>query len=425
MSTRSELVNNTYTVYSGPIWAATVTRGTYHSRESTGTNRVTFEDFANPHPYNLIINDVAHGVLRRDMVNNVNGTLVTEYTSDTGFSYTFAPFTQEDEQKLVSKLAERMRESEFDAGVFAAELGKTTELLVSKAVQVISIVRELRKGNLTKAIALFVSATPGTKTRNKCLNRMIAYENCIRRNSALSKLTSRMTSGSGRARSKRFRSCRSPNCDFSADVAGQWLELNLALKPLVSDVFALSQTIDNWSRDKKSRTSARRSVPGVINQVFPTEREGTVEQRRQYIAYTASQFSVSQKIGLRDPEVVLWELMPLSFFLDYFLPIGQFLASAAVLNDSLAQFVQTNTQFVDIRGTSSLRVPRTGTVAYEWNYNTTPDVRPSLKSVVMQRIVLSSLDVPAPTWRTPLQFTGAPATRFANALALAFKAFAG
>lgn len=117
--------------------------------------------------------------------------------------------------------------------------------------------------------------------------------------------------------------------------------------------------------------------------------------------------------------------MPLSFFLDYFLPIGQFLASAAVLNDSLAQFVQTDTQFVDIRGTSSLRVPRTGTVAYEWNYNTTPDVRPSFKSVVMQRIVLSSLDVPAPTWRTPFQFTGAPATRFANALALAFKAFAG
>jgi hypothetical protein len=53
------------------------------------------------------------------------------------------------------------------------------------------------------------------------------------------------------------------------------------------------------------------------------------------------QFTTLEEFGFLDPELVAWELMPYSFVVDWFLPIGNFLQARSVLNKLKGRYVHS------------------------------------------------------------------------------------
>lgn len=125
-----------------------------------------------------------------------------------------------------------------------------------------------------------------------------------------------------------------------------WLEHTYAWTPLVSDVYALAQLKDHepppykvWARtfqhEVVGRTnedsegspigaSAHVSVTDTYTRRLSTSAEA-------YIKIPVSALKFAQEIGLTNPLNTAWELVPYSFVVDWFLPIGNWLQNQQAL----------------------------------------------------------------------------------------------
>jgi hypothetical protein len=130
-------------------------------------------------------------------------------------------------------------------------------------------------------------------------------------------------------------------------VGGFVLLWNLALKPLIADVeairnHALSEMTPNVSFPVNSRASARseKQVVYVSDNATVTEKR-SLTQRIEFganIVITDLHVFENWRAGLTVRPTLLWELTTLSFVIDYFINIGQYLEllEASLLNNGVA-----------------------------------------------------------------------------------------
>jgi hypothetical protein len=128
----------------------------------------------------------------------------------------------------------------------------------------------------------------------------------------------------------------------SKDLAGAWLEFRYGWLPLLMDVYGAVEALDALQEQgaymmtvKAGKTVvAERSVttgtkyngigPGACRHLYNTQREDFAKIRLDY--RIDSDYAITMKIlGLDNPSVVLWELMPWSFVIDWFISVGDFL----------------------------------------------------------------------------------------------------
>jgi len=117
--------------------------------------------------------------------------------------------------------------------------------------------------------------------------------------------------------------------------ADGWLELQYGWRPLLQDVYgALEFVQDKWAKNPRQRVSKSASVEDTPFRAPSSEgyRTTVTTQKRKtsvkYVLYYTipNEFlKTLSEAGVTNPAVVAWELLPWSFVVDWFLPIGNFI----------------------------------------------------------------------------------------------------
>lgn len=186
---------------------------------------------------------------------------------------------------------------------------------------------------------------------------------------------------------------RKPKKRHARDLSGQWLELSYGWIPLVQDIH---NSVDVLTRPLPPlKVTARVSHSNTTHPV-PTEfrdwhRRMSCGCKIKAIHQNAL---LASQLGLVNPASVAWEVVPFSFVIDWFVPVGRFL-------ESFTDFVG-----VDLSDTWTTQI---ADVTVQYVAPNTPGVK---RRVQMKR----SLNFPS--YKLQPRFTGFYSMRGANAIAL-------
>jgi len=214
-----------------------------------------------------------------------------------------------------------------------------------------------------------------------------------------------------------------PKVPATKSLSSRWLELQYGWLPLLSDAKSgAEQLADVLNVPRRQRYSAKvreERVTKTVHEwgasgtpcgsmIFQAQSQATRIHERTLRAYISEGPTVPQMLGLLNPELVAWELLPYSFVADWFIPIGDWLEARALASHLVGTFVTTDF----ITGTNEVPVALNGGFTLSPGEGSpTPWVR-----IQLDRTVSNVLDVPMPTFK-PL--TEAASWRHcANAVAL-------
>lgn len=207
--------------------------------------------------------------------------------------------------KAVNNLLKNLRDSSFNAAQALAERKQTENLVASTATRVAKSLVSLRKGNFKKA-AQDLGVIP-KKRAGRRFNTQYATDQ-------------------GKA------------------IGNAWLELQYGWKPLLSDVYGSMETLAkannpvNTQYVKRTGSSTFRTSSRQNTNLLPGGADGyyrkalstsTVVSVRWGVTYaqTSPPLSTLASVGITNPALLAWELLPYSFVVDWFLPIGDYLSS--------------------------------------------------------------------------------------------------
>jgi hypothetical protein len=194
-------------------------------------------------------------------------------------------------EELGSKLLSAWRASEFNLGVSIGEGKESAQLIVGRLTDIAKAANAVRKGNLGTALR-HLSHVPRSSRRGAQVSMSV-------------------------------------NAFTSA-----WLELQYGWLPLIKDIGAAAEMIK--LHPKENRIRARSSNRGGAKLDSPSHigniRVFNNDRRLQNIVIVRSPPSMMERLGLTDPLSIAWELVPFSFVLDWFGPIGDYLADLHAIN---------------------------------------------------------------------------------------------
>lgn len=264
-----------------------------------------------------------------------------------------------DQINLVGKLSEKIKGSDFNMSVFLGELPETIQLLADTAIRIRKAVVFTRRGDLSGAARTL-------------------FENTGRR-----------------PLPKHDWSRNRPFVPSVKTTGSKWLELQYGWLPLLKDAESAAQSLahalqapctQRYAVTVRRETNASRfdtaSYPGVTIRWVNSK-----SHRRGLIAYISEKPSWPALLGLLDPELVAWELLPFSFIADWFIPIGPWMEARALASRLTGTFV-----------TSDKRTAFSGRAT--WSGLTTASSSSSYRQVSFSRSVSSTLDVPMPVFKS-------------------------
>lgn len=215
-----------------------------------------------------------------------------------------APIPVADWNDLRNNLLGKVKESSWNAPVAMVEARKTIDMITVNVSRISSTYRALRQGKLGLAMdTLGINQPPSAR---------------------------RLT---------RFDTAYGTNPKGAA--ASAWLELQYGWKPLLFDVKNAAETLANRLHDPHSRrttATVRKSISSVhkgdgvliensprllVNRRVDSQSKISVSVTYE-LDYSAS---AATALGITNPALVAWELVPYSFVVDWFIPVGDFLNS--------------------------------------------------------------------------------------------------
>lgn len=237
------------------------------------------------------------------------------------------------------KLQSMFQGHNLQAGVALAEGHKTVATVLGGLSRLTRSLNTLRKGNVVGALtALGVQTRDGGKSYDV-----------------------RAGTKAHRSGRRRYRIKKDPKVDF----AGTWLEMQYGWKPLLSDIEEAVNAYHarvSTTRSQTFRASKRQDVgfaplvtlfgkwlkPPVISQDISgenPENSNTLAIKARISVPPTS----AEDLGLYDPLSIAWELVPLSFVADWFIPIGNFLSSLSFAQRTTGVFSQKSLRKVTWR----------------------------------------------------------------------------
>lgn len=207
-------------------------------------------------------------------------------------------FNTNDTLKLNNKIIAKVKGHQLNAAVFAAEGKKTVNLVKNSILTVGGALVDVKHGNFTRAAQRLgvLKSTLGRRSDGRFF---------VNKKASLS----------------------------PEDIASRWLELQYGWKPLLNDVYEACKAYDVLTQPLRTyhyKASTRRNVSwnsstSPANYTCPAV--GKLQQTL-LLEMTEVPGTLPRSLGLEDPYSVVWELVPYSFVVDWFLPIGPWLESA-------------------------------------------------------------------------------------------------
>jgi hypothetical protein len=196
------------------------------------------------------------------------------------------PWTGADELQLQSKLVSTIRGHEFNLAVNVAQSKQLVSMCVLNIRKVSRSLRYLQRGD-------FASAA-----------RQLGIQRAKR-----SKLGAK-------------------------DVSGRWLELQYGWLPAIKDTYEAGKAYEALTSIRSSRVVVRRSKKSSYEgSAAPTNYScpGIARTSKKIVYEMEENLSQPRSLGLEDPLSVVWEIIPYSFVIDWFLPVGSYLENLAVI----------------------------------------------------------------------------------------------
>ena len=292
--------------------------------------------------------------------------------------------------KASQKVLDKLKDSSINVAVAFAEREQTLRTVTSTAKAIADTLRNLRNGNFVGA-ARALGVTPAKRARRR-FNK--AYEGAV-----------------------------SPDGLANAVTKG-WLGLQYGWKPLLQDTYGAAEhlakvnlrgenpnTIIASASGKGSRLfkSTTRSnfviAPGFVGEDYLIQNLDASLSITTKVYYSMSSPTVHDlsSLGITNPALVAWELVPYSFVVDWFLPIGNWLSALDATN-GLTFLSGYSTSYQTYRPTTqaiqNLTYPgRPGTVRFRW-------FTASQRQSWTTRTVLSGFPAaPMPRFKNPLSFS--------------------
>lgn len=176
-------------------------------------------------------------------------------------------------------------------GVSLAELGQSTTMIAERSTQIFRFARELRRGNLVGATKqLRLSAVPKRASVKKSF-------------------------------------------------ANNYLEFHFGWAPLVGDIFNAVKVLQSPVNSIYASATAKSSQKSSWNEYVSDNRDGYPFLMRRGITWSGavrlgcevrvnnSNLWLANQLGLVNPAVIAFELIPFSFVADWFINVGQFLST--------------------------------------------------------------------------------------------------
>lgn len=115
------------------------------------------------------------------------------------------------------------------------------------------------------------------------------------------------------------------------DIGGRWLELQYGWLPTISDTYEAAKAFEAISSGpKRTRFSAEEKEEGNLTftnlGAASDAYVSNIKYGRRYTFEMYEELGFERQLGLLDPLSVLWENVPYSFVVDWFIPIGDYLS---------------------------------------------------------------------------------------------------
>lgn len=258
------------------------------TKTQNGANSPGFPDVLTENAYTVTIDERYIPRITTQWVDypysRIAGCFAYSGTDGTSKSLVWTP---ESEYALMGRIVDQVRGHDFNLGVALGEAHTTARMIGDTAITIARAIRDVKRGNLVSA-------------------------------------------------AKRLGLRKAPkHTSPKKTAANNWLEYQYGWMPLLSDVHSGAEALAHNLRPAyKMRYKARftqRDPAEFYSTAHPWNYRINNYIAKQYI-YEMTESSVPtlpQNLGLADPEVVAWELVPFSFVLDWFLPIGDYLSLRA------------------------------------------------------------------------------------------------
>lgn len=198
------------------------------------------------------------------------------------------------------------------------------------------------------------------------------------------------------------------------NIANALLEYEYGLKPLMQDVYGSIELLNK--RITSDGLSVSSSANGYYSEEFSntTPKYSLKKSTRCRLAFHVrcqdEMVALAASTGITNPALLTWELIPLSFVVDWFIPVGEFLEGLTAYDGFSFQ-------------NGSMSTTTNGT--YFGNYQVSSDsdlehlrisgIRHQTRSSYVRQAVARPFPIP-PSFRSPIG--GEPLERFAIAMAL-------
>lgn len=194
------------------------------------------------------------------------------------------------------------------------------------------------------------------------------------------------------------------------EASGRWLELQFGWTPLMSDIKGTMELLQTGFRTKDYTFSAVRQIrtpltgrdvmsPIVDNPFNRIDGSGfRVTKVKVYAKVRDDDVHALTQIGLTDPLQVAWALVPFSFVIDWFLPVGSILEALGAAKG--LEFVSgTRTTALKFRGVAYTRLNPSVVKNQVGHFETDVAVEG------MERIVLTSFPSPMLYYKSPFSIS--------------------
>lgn len=206
-----------------------------------------------------------------------------------------------DELRLLNKLSERIRGHSFDLGVNIAEATKSYGTIVGNLKSVGSALWHLKHGRYGQALRVL-----------------------------------------GRGRSSRGILAQKLN---NRDLTGRWLETQYAFLPLISQSYEAAKALESVTGARKLAFSAgsgtlrsRYKQPNSLAYSAITQ----VAFKKSIRCELSEELPLGRSLGLTNPLEIAWEVVPYSFVVDWFLPVGSYISAWGVIPGLNGRFMTTD-----------------------------------------------------------------------------------